>query len=252
MLDQVDLDARLTKETYRKRMEELDQQLAYLQRELRDAGIPAMVVFEGWDAAGKGSVLSRIIKPFDPRGYKVHNITPPNDEDRMRPRMWRYWNRLPQQGFIAIYNHSWYRQILDERIEEAISGLALEYAYERIRCFERTLADDGTVIVKFFLHISKKEQAKRFKKLRKDPAFAWKVGKAERRRHKQYQAYYDAAQDMFRETSRNATPWTVIAATDERWATVQIAETLAEAFENAIARKQILPHGPLNHWRPLT
>ncbi len=238
MLEQVDLDARLSREPYRERMEELDQRLARLQRELRDAGVPVLVVFEGWDAAGKGSVLSRIIKPFDPRGYKVHNITPPTEEDRMRPPMWRYWNRLPQQGFIAIYNHSWHRQILEERIEEGLSGLALEYAYERIRCFERTLADDGAVIVKFFLHISKKEQAKRFRKLRGDPAFAWKVGKTERRRHKQYEVYYGAAEDMFRETSRTKTPWTIVAATDERWATVQIAETLAEAFESALARKR--------------
>lgn len=238
MLEKVDLNAQLDKDAYKTRMGELDARLAQLQRELREAGIPVMVVFEGWDAAGKGSLLSRIIKPFDPRGYKVHNITPPTEDDRMRPPMWRYWNRLPQQGFIAIYNHSWHRQVLEERVDNGMAGFALSSAYDRINCFERTLADGGAIIVKFFMHITKKEQAKRFKKMRKDPAFAWKVGKLERQRHKRYESYYDAVQDMLRETSGTETPWTVIAATDERWATVQIAETLMNAFEKGLAHKR--------------
>lgn len=237
MLETVDLAAHLTKAEFRKAQEKLDLQLAQLQRDLRGPGIPVLVVFEGWDAAGKGSVLSRLLQAFDPRGFKVHNIAPPTEEERFRPPMWRFWNALPPHRAIGIYNHSWYCQVLDERVEDKLSAPQCQAAYERIRVFEHQLVDDGAIIVKFFLHISQKEQAKRFKKLSKDPAFAWKVGKAERRRHKRYDEYYAAAEDMLRETSTHYAPWTLVPATDERFAKVKVAETLAAAFENALDRR---------------
>ena len=233
MLETIDLNAKLPKAEYRKTLEKLDLRLAQLQRDLRAARIPALALFEGWDAAGKGSVLSRLLQPLDPRGFKVHNVKLPTKEEKMRPPLRIFWLTLPAHGAIGIYNHSWYREVLDERVEGDGSGQALQSAYERLRVFERQLADDGMVIVKFFLHISKKEQAKRFKALSEDPAFAWKVGKAERRRHKRYEDYYQAAEDMLRETSTPYAPWTLVPATDERFALVKVAETLADAFENA-------------------
>ena len=161
MLETVDLRAHLTKEEYRETQKKLDLQLAQLQRELRGAGIPALVVFEGWDAAGKGAVLSRLLQAFDPRGFKVHNIGPATAEEGMRPAMCRFWHMVPARGLAGIYNHSWYRQVLAERVEDESAPDAWHAVYERIRVFEHQLADDGAVIVKFFLHISKKEQAKR-------------------------------------------------------------------------------------------
>jgi len=234
MLETVDLKAKLGKAEYREAQDALDLRLAQSQRDLRAAGVPVLVVFEGWDAAGKGLALNRLLQPLDPRGFTVHYVAPPTKEERMRPPMWRFWNILPADGLIAIYSHSWYGQVLKERVEDGLSPHALQAAYERIRVFERQLADDGAVIVKFFLHISKKEQAKRFRRLSKDAAFAWKVGKAERRRHKQYAEYYQAAEEMLRETSTPYAPWTLVPATNERFANVHIAETLVAAFDKAL------------------
>ncbi|MCP4639328.1 MAG: polyphosphate:AMP phosphotransferase [bacterium] len=237
MLETVDLKARLGKAEYKETQDALDLRLAQLQRDLREAGIPVMVVFEGWDAAGKGSVLSRLLQPLDPRGFDVHTILPQTDQERMFPPMRRFWLRMPGTGEIAIFDRSWYRQVIDERIDEKLKERAIQEANERIRVFERQFADDGGVIVKIFLHISKKEQAKRFKKIGEDPAYAWKVGKAEKRRHKRYDDYAEAVEDMLRETSTSYAPWTLVAATDQRFAGIRVAETLASAFEQALANK---------------
>jgi AMP-polyphosphate phosphotransferase len=235
MLETVDLKAKLGKAEYKEALEALDLRLAELQRALRDAGIPAMIVFEGWDAAGKGSVLGRLLQPLDPRGFMVHATTPPTEQERMFPAMRRFWLRTPSTGAIAIYDQSWYGQVLDERVDEKLDEHACQAAYERIRVFERQAVDNGAVIVKFFLHISKKEQAKRFKKISAEKAYAWKVGKSERRRHKRYGEYSDAIEDMLRETSTPGAPWTLVPATDKRFAGVKVAETLVAAFEQALA-----------------
>lgn len=237
MLETVDLKAKLGKAECKEIEEQLDLQLAQLQRDLRVAGIPLLVVFEGWDAAGKGSVLSRLLQPLDPRGFRVYNISPATPGEQMRPPMRRFWLTLPPRGSISIYNRSWYHQVLDERVETGLSPKALQAAYERIRVFERQLGEDRTVIVKFFLHISQKEQAKRFKALSEDPAFAWKIGKPEWRRHKHYDEYYQAVEDTLRETSTPYAPWNVVSATDERFARVKVAETLVSELENALTRR---------------
>ncbi len=235
MLETVNLKAKLGKEEYRAAQEALDLQLGEAQRGLRAAGIPVLVVFEGWDAAGKGSTIGRLVQPLDPRGFKVHNATPPTAVERMYPPMWRFWNLLPPRGTLAVFNHSWYREVWNDPIEEDRKA-NLAVAYEQIRVFERQLADDGTVIVKFFMHISAATQSKRFKKLQEDPAFSWKVGSAEKRRHKQYDKYARLAEDMLRETSTPYAPWTLISGTDERLRNLRVAETLAAAFDMALNR----------------
>ena len=148
--------------------------------------------------------------------------------------MWRFWNATPGNNTLAIYSHSWYRQVFNDRVEQPLSEQDLQAAYERIRVFERQLTDDGAVILKFFLHISKKEQAKRFKALKKDPAFAWKVGKAEQKRHKRYDRYYEAAEDMFRETSTSFAPWTLVPSSQERFRNVNVAETIVARLQQAL------------------
>lgn len=244
MLETVDLDAKLSKEEYKQLLDALDLRLPELQRKLRAAGVPALIVFEGWDAAGKGSAMSRLLQPLDPRGYKVHTVTAPTTEEQMRPPMWRFWVKLPARGIVGLFDRSWYRQVLDDRVEGKLSEGDLLATDERIRVLERQFADDGGVIVKFFLHISKKEQAKRFKKLEQDPVYSWKVGKTERRRHKKYGDYVDAIEDMLRETSTPYAPWTIVPATDKRFASVKVAETLVAAFDEALARAGRKPAGP--------
>ncbi len=235
MLEMVPLSESLGRKEYAAEQEALDLRLGGLQRRLREAGVAVMVVFEGWDAAGKGGTIGRLVQPLDPRGFKVHNVAPAAVIEQMYPPMWRFWSLTPARGAIAVYNHSWYRQVWNEPGEGEDAG-GLAQAYERIRVFERQLADDGVVLVKFFLHIDRDTQAKRFKALQKDPAFAWKVGPAEKKRHKQYGKYLALAEDMLRETSTPHAPWTLVPATDERLRCVRVAETLAAAFEYALEK----------------
>jgi polyphosphate:AMP phosphotransferase len=240
MLETVNLKAKLGKEEYHTAQETLDLQLGDAQRRLRAAGIPVLVVFEGWDAAGKGSTIGRLVQPLDPRGFKVYNATAPTALERMYPPMWRFWNLLPPRGTLAVFNHSWYREVWNEPLENG-GTTDLAVAYEQIRVFERQLADDGMVIVKFFMHISAETQAKRFKKLQEDPVFAWKVGSAEKKRNKQYDKYAALTEDMLRETSTAYAPWTVVSGTDERLRNLRVAETLAAYVEMALNRPALAP-----------
>ena len=247
MLETVMLDAALGKKEYAQTMELLDARLGELQRELRDASIPVLVVFEGWDAAGKGSTIGRLVQAIDPRGYKVHHVVTPSALERLYPPMHRFWRMIPEHGNIAIYNHSWYHQVINEPLEEEdVAEGSLAATYERIRVFERQLCDDGAVVVKFFLHISKKEQAHRFKELSKDAAYSWKVGKAEKRRHKQYDVYAGLIEDMLRETSMPHASWTLVSATDERFRNVQVAERLIATFEQALNRPPRMVSPPVS------
>ena len=231
------LDAALTKKEYHQAMKGLDTRLGELQRALRSAAVPVLIVFEGWDAAGKGSTIGRLVQALDPRGYKVFHIETPSPLEQLFPPMHRFWNLIPERGNIAIYNHSWYYQAINDPLENVDTTPAmLSDAYERIRVFERQLCDDNAVVVKFFLHISKKEQARRFKALSRDTAFSWKVGAMEKKRHKRYNEYAKLIEDMLRETSMPDAAWNLVPATDERFRNVQVAEKLAAAFEQALQR----------------
>jgi polyphosphate:AMP phosphotransferase len=234
MLETVDLKAKLAKAEYQAQMEKLDARLGELQRAVREAGRAVAVVMDGWDAAGKGVVLGRILQALDPRGFKVYHVPAPDAFHRLHPPMWRFWQQIPARGQIAIFDHSWNRQLFEDRLDENPGGAALAQAFERVRVFERQLADDGVVIVKFFLHVSKKEQARRFEAIAKDPAIAWKVGDNARHRHKQYKRLAAYAEDMLRETSTPEAPWNLVPAHDERLAIARVAETLAATLSRAL------------------
>jgi len=231
MLETVDLDATLSKEEFKKAHDPLDLRLAELQRQVRAAGIPLLVVFEGWEAAGVGTAISRLLSPLDPRGYKVHTFQTPTETEALYPPMWRYWLTTPARGLIAIYDGSWYWEALKR---DKPAGPEI---YERVRTFERQLADDGAVILKFWLHISSREQAKRFKKMKDDPALAWKISKEDWRRHRKYKSYCQVVETTLRETSTAYAPWTVVPAHDLRYACLTIDETVGQALETALQRK---------------
>jgi polyphosphate:AMP phosphotransferase len=238
MLETLDLEASLSKSEYKDAMDALDLRLGALQRQLRSENIPMMVILEGWDAAGKGTVLNRLLRPLDPRGFAVHTINAPTSEERLYPPLRRFWRMLPADGTIAILDSSWYTQELDRRVLEKAPEHAWRQSFERIRTFERQLTDHGMVILKFWLHISKKEQAKRFKKLQKDKATAWRVDKTDEKRHKKYDEYVAALEEMLPATSAPSAPWRLIAAHDKRRARVQICEAAAAAAENALNRPE--------------
>ena len=235
-LNRIDLSKSLDKQTYKTLHSGLAQKLGELQRRAREAGVPVVIVFEGWDAAGKGTLINKLILALDPRGFNVHPTNPPTEEERLRPFLWRFWTRTPARGRIAVFDRSWYGRVLVERVDKVVSREDWQAAYEDIDSFERQLAHDGGVIIKFFLHISRKEQKKRFKKLLGNPATEWKVSKEDWRHHKQYPKYAKAVEEMIDRTSPDWAPWTVIEAHDERFATVKMMKTAIAAIERRLTR----------------
>ena len=240
MLESVDLKAKMPKAEFKKLYSELEIRLGELQRTIRSAQIPVIVVFEGWEASGVGTAIGHLLGPFDPRGYKVHTFIAPTETEKLYPPMWRYWQAMPARGSIAVYDGSWYVQILAKNQKAGRSSVRA-LMYERIRTLEHQLTDDGTVVLKFWLHISKDEQARRFKKLKKDPAQAWKVTKEDWRRHRQYGRSCQVIEEMLRETSLPNAPWVVVPAHDQRYASARILEGVASAMEQAIRRKSRKP-----------
>ena len=241
MLELIDLDNEISKDAYRQVFPELEVRLGECQRAARAAGVPVVVVFEGWDAAGKGTIINRLTQALDPRGFKVYPISAPTEDEQLHPWMWRFWNTLPADGSFAIFDRSWYGRVLVERMEKQVSKQQWKRAYEDIEQLERQLADDGAVIVKFWLHIGKKEQKRRFKKLEKNPATAWKVGKREWKNHRNYDKWQEAVEEMLEQTGTAYAPWTVVEATQGRYARVKVFETIVQTVEDELARRAATP-----------
>ncbi|MFI5381235.1 MAG: phosphate--AMP phosphotransferase [Tepidisphaerales bacterium] len=238
MLENIDLSKKLDKTEYRKLKSEAELKLSALQRQAKELGIPVIIVFEGWDAAGKGTLINELILPLDPRGFKVHSTLAPTEEEALHPFLWRFWQHTPARGRITIFDRSWYGRVVGDRVNGEIKGKELQQAFEDIRSFGRQLDDDGNVIVKFFLHISKKEQKHRFNVLLKNPATAWRVSKSDLKHHKHYDEYLAAVEDMLTETDSDYAPWTVIEAHDHRFAAIKIFSTVIAALEKRIAARQ--------------
>jgi polyphosphate kinase 2 (PPK2 family) len=241
MLELVDLTKKLSKAEYEKVCPPLEIRLGELQRAARTASLPVVILFDGWDAAGKGTAINRLTQALDPRGFKVHPIFPPTDAERFYPWMWRFWTQLPAAGSIGIFDHSWYGRILYARVQKRLPRPRWEQAYQDIEEFERQLAQAGAVLIKLWLHISKAEQKKRFKRLEKNPATAWKVTRADWRDHRRYEKYAVAVEEMLARTSAATAPWTIVEATDARYARVKVFETIANAIQAELDRRAAAP-----------
>lgn len=238
MLEQINLEKKMEKSVYQKKMEVMEPQLAKLQRECKALGIPVILVFEGLGASGKGLQISKLIYPLDPRGFQVFAIKKPTEEEEMHPFLWRFWTKTPEKGRIAIFDTSWYRKVSVDRFDNKISREELLYAYQEINTFERTLTDDGAVLIKFFLYISQKEQKKRFDKLMGSRETAWRVSKEDLKRNKDYHRYKAMNEEMLEKTETEYAPWTIIEAEDRRFATAKIYATVVEKLSEKVTAKK--------------
>lgn len=239
MLEKVDLAKKLSKEEYKQLFPQLRQRLYDVQKTCWDANIPTVILFEGWDAAGKGTSINLLTRRLDPRGFKVYPIREARTYEKARPWLWRFWLKLPNYGEMAIFDRSWYGRVLVERVEELAPEDEWRRAYRDIVEFERQIADDGYVIVKFWLHISKKEQRRRFKKVEKDPLDWWRVTPEDWEHHKKYDDYLLAVEEMLERTETEYGPWTIVEATDRRWVRVKIFETIIHAMEEALSERGV-------------
>jgi len=241
MLETVDLKKNLSKSAYQKRMPELQEKLRGLQYAVREAEIPVVICLEGWDTAGKGRVINRLLEKLDPRLFRVYPGTQPSPLEQRYHFLWRYQMKLPNDGEMAVFDHSWYGRVLVERCDKLIPKKLWREAYEQINQFERWLTDDGQVLIKFWMHISKKEQKQRFKDCLRDPLLRWKITKEYRRHHKQYNRWVKAVEEMLAKTDTPNAPWTVVEANDLRWARVRVFETIVERLEETLARRKAMP-----------
>ena len=239
MLEKIDLSKTMDKKEYKKRMEVLEPKLARLQRELKSCNVPVMIVFEGFGGAGKGTQINHLIEPMDPRGFTVYSTQAETQEEQYHPFLWRFWNKTPEKGRIAIFDRSWYGKLLVERYEKKTHKKDIPGVLEDIENFEKQLTDDGTLLIKFFLAISEKEQGQRFDKLLSKEETSWRVSKADKDRNKHYEEYARMADEMLTRTDTEYAPWTIIEAHDERYAAVKILTTVVEAFEERYEKEQI-------------
>jgi polyphosphate:AMP phosphotransferase len=237
MLDKIDLTKYIEKSDYQSHMAELKTEMGRLQRQARELQIPFIIVFEGWSAAGKGTIINELILSMDPRGIVVHSIKPPTEEELLRPFLWQFWMRLPENGRIALFDRSWYGRLLAGRLDKVIKIKEAAAAYNEVNAFERQLIDGGAVIAKFFLHISKKEQKKRFEKLEKNPATAWRVTKDDWKQHKRYDDFSRAVSEMMVKTSIADAPWSIVEAHDHRFASVKVFKAIIAALGRAVSVK---------------
>ena len=218
----------------KKLLEDLSARLGILQRKAIEKQLPILIVFEGWDAAGKGELINRLTLSLDARGFQVYSANTPNREERLRHFLWRFWQKTPEKGRITILNRSWYTRALFDRVEKNVKKSVWQNAYPEIRSFEKQLTDSGTLIVKFFLHISKKEQKKRFKKLEKNPSTRWKINPSDWKNHKKYNLYLDAVRDMFLETETDEASWYFVNAYHEKKAAIKVFSTLCDKIESKL------------------
>lgn len=233
-----DLDHKsIEEEDYKPKLKEAQIKLLEHQLELAGSKNSLIIVFEGPDAAGKGGAIKRITERLDPRLIRVHSIVKPTHEEYQHHYLWRFWKKLPTYRQIAIFDRSWYGRVLVERVESFATEKEWKRAYQEINEFERLLIDDGAIIVKFYLQISKDEQLFRFKRREGDPMKHWKITDEDWRNRKKWDQHNAAAEDMFEKTSTEHAPWNVIAANYKWHARIKTVRTVVEALDAAKLRK---------------
>lgn len=231
-----------SKHFYKKRLAKLQRQLTHVQQAYYHQRRRAVIVFEGWDAAGKGGAIRRVTRKLDPRGFQVHPIAAPNATEQGKHYLYRFWSRLPAPGCLSLFDRSWYGRVLVERVEKLATSGQWSRAYQEINEFERQLHDDGVRVVKFFIHISEEEQLKRFEARLHNPYKRWKLTEEDIRNRQQRPAYMRAINDIFKYTNTVYAPWNIVRGDNKHYARVEVISRLIEMLSDGV---DIVPP-PLN------
>ncbi len=233
-LDEYDLSLDLPEELYKKQIKSLQKQLFELHNELYMKKIPLIIVFEGWDAAGKGGAIKRLTSGLDPRGYEVVPIAAPTPTELSYQYLRRFWTALPKTGHIGIFDRSWYGRVMVERLEGFAKFSEWTRAFDEMNKFERTLSDSGAIIVKFWLHIDDDEQLRRFNERMNNPEKQWKITDEDWRNREKRLKYHIAVDQMLALTNTSCAPWTVVEANSKRFARVKVLETVISSIRGRI------------------
>ncbi len=250
-LDELDLSLKVS------RSEEADRlsaaQARLLQLRLHLAGLigdgrlgpPVCILFEGWDASGKGGAIKRLVSELDARHVRVAQFAAPTHDEKRHHFLWRFFPALPGWGGMAVLDRTWYGRVLVERVEGFATKQQWRRAYGEIASFEESLAAEGMIIVKFWLHVSGREQLKRFKAREKDPLKAWKITDEDWRNRKKRGAYEKAVEDMLDKTDRPWAPWTLVEGESKRYARVKILEEAVAQIEAGMRHRGFEPPPPI-------
>ncbi|MFZ4690575.1 MAG: polyphosphate kinase 2 family protein [Polymorphobacter sp.] len=233
-LSEFERDENMPRPDYEKRLVELQHQMELIQAAYINQGRKAVIAIEGWDASGKGGLITRMIGSLDPRFTKVWSISAPTKTEIEHHYLWRFWQRLPGSREIAVFDRTWYGRVLVERVDKLIEKSVWERAYDEINGFEALLVADGVRIVKLFLHVTRKEQDKRLKERLETPWKRWKTGLDDYHNRSMRAEYLSAYGDMFERTSTAAAPWTVIAADDKKWTRIKGLEVVVAALGDGV------------------
>ncbi len=243
MLEVLDLNRKLPRKDYARELARRQIQLRELGYQVYVQKRPVVIVFEGWDAAGKGGVIKRITERIDPRGYVVFPISAPHGEDKTRHYLYRFWRRLPEQGQIAIFDRSWYGRVLVERVEGIAKEEEWKRAFKEINAFERQLREFGVILLKFWIHISREEQLRRFEERRAVGYKAWKLTDEDWRNREKWSIYEDAVEEMLVRTSTTLAPWSLVEGNDKYWARIKVLSKLVETLSTELNYKPADPLG---------
>ncbi len=244
-LDDVDLTLRYSRTEGEKKLAAVQERLAALRLAIGGQigsgklGPPVCVIFEGWDASGKGGAIKRLVFPLDPRHVRVAQFAAPTEDEKRHHFLWRFWPALPGWGGMSVLDRSWYGRVLVERIEGFATKKEWKRSYREIRNFEQALTDEGMILVKFWLHLSDDEQLKRFEARARDPLKQWKLTEEDWRNREKRDLYAEAVEDMFEKTSTDNAPWTIIPAENKRFARVAVIESVIKAMEEGMERWEI-------------
>lgn len=244
MLEKVNLKKYTTKQEYKPESERLKLALSVLQQRVKAEKLPVIILFEGWGAAGKGSRISDVILNLDPRGFKVYSTVAADEAERRKPLLWRYWNEIPAYGEMSIFDRSWYQEASIAQLEEGLSHEDAVCRMRSINTFERQLCDDGYLILKFFLHISQKEQRERLEELEESKATSWRVTNLDWKRNKQYPEYYKVLDDMLERTNTSYAPWHVIGSHDKYSAQLEIFGTIVDTITETLDARKAQKENP--------
>ena len=236
-LAKVDTSLSLQKDEYREKLFTRQKKIHELHNELYRLRIPMVIVYEGWDAAGKGGNIRRLTEEMDPRGYEVIPIAAPNDVEKAHHYLWRFWTEFPKAGHLTIFDRSWYGRVLVERVEGFCSENDWKQAYREINEMEENFHNYGTALVKFWVHIDKDEQLKRFEARKENPAKLWKLHEEDWRNREKWNLYEKAAEEMFLRTHTPFAPWTIIEGNCKRHARIKAMDVVIEAIEKKIDEK---------------
>ena len=233
----INLNQSLDKKTYKKKLAALQGEMLNAQKFLLKEKIGLILVFEGMDAAGKGGAIKRLTEHIDPRGYIVHPISAPQPHELRYNYMHRFWRKLPQHGQIAVFDRSWYGRVLVERIEGFAKDDEWKRAYDEINNFEKLLTDEDYIIIKFWIHVDKDEQLKRFEERAANPYKAWKLTKEDWRNREKFDLYEEAANEMFEKTDSENAPWILVAGNDKYLARIRVLEETIAHIKKELNRR---------------